>query len=120
MLMSKKKIAGAAAALTAAAALLGLGAGTAGAAGWPPLQEGAYLYSGPTGTGTVTKADLTDPGTCHTLSKAAVSVQVASGSWALELFSGAGCTGSTPWRTGSLAQQNLPWNMLSYRVVPAA
>ncbi|MFH8224704.1 hypothetical protein ACH4C2_36930 [Streptomyces sp. NPDC018057] len=119
MLMPKSKIAGAAAALAAAAALLGLGAGTAGAAGWPPLQDGAYLYSGPTGSGTVTKVDLGDPGTCHTLSKPAASVQVVSGSWSLELYSGAGCTGPHTYRTGSLAQGDLPWNMLSYRVVPA-
>ncbi|EYT81859.1 hypothetical protein CF54_16845 [Streptomyces sp. Tu 6176] len=119
MLMPKSKIAGAAAALTAAAALLGLGAGTAGATDWPPLQNGAYLYSGPTGSGAVTKVDLGDAGTCHTLSSPAVSVQVVSGSWALELYSGAGCTSRHPWRTGSLDQENLPWNMLSYRVVPA-
>ncbi|MFB7601197.1 hypothetical protein [Streptomyces sp. NPDC056160] len=117
--MPKTKTAGAAAALTAAAALLALGAGTAGATGWPPLQDGAYLYSGPTGSGTVTKVDLNDARTCHSLSKPAVSVQVVSGSWSLELYSGADCTGPTPYGTGSLAQSNLPWGMLSYRVVPA-
>ncbi|MEU8543808.1 hypothetical protein AB0C52_28105 [Streptomyces sp. NPDC048717] len=106
-----------AAALTAAAALLGLGlgAGTADAAGWPPLRDGAYLYTGLTGTGQMTTVDTDDFGTCHTLSRPAASVQVVSGTAALELYRGADCTG-TAWVTGSLAQQDLPWTMTSYRV----
>lgn len=110
-------IRGTAAAVTLATALLGLGAGAADAAGWPPLREGGYLYAGADGTGTVTTVDLDDFGTCHTLSEPALSVQIASGSASLELYPGAGCTGVTPWRSGSLAQSALPWAMLSYRVV---
>ncbi|WP_327179596.1 hypothetical protein OG599_32800 [Streptomyces sp. NBC_01335] len=111
------KVRGAAVAVTLAAALLGLGAGTADAAGWPPLQEGGHLYAGANGTGTVTTVDLDDFGTCHTLSEPALSVQIASGSASLELYPGADCTGVTPWRSGSLARTGLPWAMLSYRVV---
>ncbi|MFJ7497317.1 hypothetical protein ACIQZB_40595 [Streptomyces sp. NPDC097727] len=101
--------------LTAAGALLCLGAGTATAADWPDLIPGAYLYAGPNGTGTVTTVDTGDYGTCHTLSEPAVSEQVASGSAALELFRGADCTGQS-WATSSLSQANLPWSALSYRV----
>ncbi|MER7929829.1 hypothetical protein ABTY96_42995 [Streptomyces sp. NPDC096057] len=101
-----------------AVALAGLGAGTASAADWPTLKEGAYLYSGTTGTGTVTEVDLGSLGTCHTLSGPARSVQIANGSASLELHSGAGCTGAA-WRSGSLAQTDLPWVALSYRVVTA-
>ncbi|MET8543273.1 hypothetical protein ABZW03_21875 [Kitasatospora sp. NPDC004799] len=67
----------------------------------------------------MTAVDLDDFGTCHTLSTSARSVQVVSGSAALVLYSGAGCTGAYPWGTGSLAQFDLPWPVLSYRVVPA-
>ncbi|MFF2732247.1 hypothetical protein ACFVS9_30605 [Streptomyces sp. NPDC058008] len=119
MFTPRTKLHRVAAAVTMAGALIGLGAGAANAADWPQLQNGAYLYSGATGTGSVTEADLDDFGTCHTLAKPARSVQVASGSASLELYSGAGCTGATPWRTGSLAQTDLPWAVLSYRVVPA-
>ncbi|MFB7510452.1 MULTISPECIES: hypothetical protein [Streptomyces] len=105
--------------VTMAAALIGLGAGAANASGWPPLQEGAYLYSGSTGTGTVSKADLDDVGTCHTLSQPALSVQIASGSAYLVLYSEADCTATYPWSTGTLARTSLPWAMLSYRVVKA-
>ncbi|SNX88385.1 hypothetical protein SAMN06272735_8830 [Streptomyces sp. TLI_55] len=115
---SRTRLRGAVAAAFAAA-LIGVGAQSAAAADWPALREGAYLYSGPTGTGTVTEVDLGDLGTCHTLTTAARSVQIASGSAALELYSGPGCTGAFPWRSGSLTQTNLPWAMLSYRVVPA-
>jgi len=111
--------AGVAGATLAGALVVGAGAGTAVAAGWPALQEGAYLYPGTTGTGTATEADLTDLGTCHTLSKPALSVQVVSGSASLELYPGAGCTGAVAWRSGSLAQTDLPWAALSYRVVTA-
>jgi hypothetical protein len=102
-----------------AVALLGLGAGAANAAGWPPLQEGAYLYSGSTGTGSVTEVDLGDLGTCHTLSQAAKSIQIATGSGSVELYSSADCSGGTAWHSGTLAQTDLPRPMLSYRVVPA-
>jgi hypothetical protein len=108
-----------AAAATMGAALIGLAGGSAHATGWPVLQQGAYLYSGTGGSGAVTAVDLSDFGTCHTLSTAARSVQVVSGSASVVLYSGAGCTGATPWATGSLAQSDLPWAMLSYRVVPA-
>ncbi|GGZ21154.1 hypothetical protein CP967_01900 [Streptomyces nitrosporeus] len=104
---------------TMTVAFVGLGAGAASAAGWPPLQEGAYLYAGPTGEGAVTEADLGDLGTCHTLAVPARSVQIAAGSVSLELYSGTDCAAATPWRTGSLARTDLPWAMLSYRVVPA-
>ncbi|WP_225891027.1 hypothetical protein [Streptomyces dioscori] len=103
----------------ASAAMAGLGAGTASAAGWPPLQTGGHLYTGPTGTGEMVTVDLDDLGTCHTLAQAARSVQVVSGSASLELFPGADCTGATSWRTGSLAQSDLPRAMSSYRVVVA-
>ncbi|MEU8583210.1 hypothetical protein [Streptomyces abikoensis] len=116
---AKLRAAAAAAAVTAAVALIGLGAGTANAAGWPPLREGAYLYSGTHGTGTVSKADLDDFGTCHTLPTPARSVQVVSGSASVVLHPGAGCTGAFSWATGSLAQSDLPWAALSYHVVPA-
>ncbi|THA76052.1 hypothetical protein E6R60_14925 [Streptomyces sp. A0642] len=108
----------AAAVASMAVVLIGLGGGAANAAGWPPLQEGAHLYSGLTGTGTVTEVDLNDLGTCHTLSPSVRSVQIANGSASLELFSGSGCTGWA-WRSGSLTQTNLPQAALSYRVVPA-
>ncbi|MFF0388144.1 hypothetical protein ACFYS8_05540 [Kitasatospora sp. NPDC004615] len=101
------------------AAVIGLDAGSAQAAGWPPLQPGAHLYSGSGGSGAVTVVDLDDFGTCHTLSVAARSVQVASGAASVVVYSGAGCTGDHPWATGSLAQFDLPWPALSYRVVPA-
>ncbi|MFF2328664.1 MULTISPECIES: hypothetical protein [unclassified Streptomyces] len=105
------------AAATMAAALIGLGAGAANADGWPPLQEGAYLYSGTTGTGTVTNVDLGDFGTCHTLSQPARSIQIATGSASVKLYSGANCTGTYPWLSGTLTQTNLPSAMLSYQVV---
>ncbi|MEV4340610.1 hypothetical protein [Streptomyces sp. NPDC049590] len=117
MFIPRKKIRGAAAAAMAAA-LIGLGAGAAGAAGWPPLQEGGHLYAGSNGTGPVTTVDLDDLGTCHTLSGASLSVQVVSGSSSLVVYSGTGCTGAA-WASGSLAQSDLPWAALSYRVVPA-
>ncbi|MGW2836566.1 hypothetical protein ACWCWD_02045 [Streptomyces sp. NPDC001493] len=117
MFTPRVKIRGAAAAVTMAAALIGLGAGAANAAGWPPLQAGGYLYAGANGTGTVTTVDLDDFGTCHTLSEPVLSVQIASGSGSLELYPGADCAGATPWRSGSLAQTGLPRAMLSYRVV---
>ncbi|MFF4354842.1 hypothetical protein [Streptomyces sp. NPDC001530] len=66
-----------------------------------------------TGTGTATEADLGDLGTCHTLSASALSVQVVTGSASLELYPGADCTGAVPWRSGSLAQTDLPWAALS-------
>ncbi|MFF4903202.1 hypothetical protein [Streptomyces sp. NPDC001068] len=118
MFDTRTKLRGVAAVAIAAAALTGLGAGTVNAADWPPLQEGAYLYSGTTGTGTVTVADLGDLGTCHILSVPARSVQIANGSASLELHSGPGCTGGA-WRSGSLARTDLPWAALSYRVVAA-
>ncbi|MEV0175533.1 hypothetical protein AB0I00_31025 [Streptomyces sp. NPDC050803] len=117
MIIPSVKLRTAAAAVAMSAALIGFGTGSASATGWPPLQEGAYLYSGTTGTGTVTKVDLDDFGTCHTLAQSALSVQIVSGSAALELYSGADCTSATPWRTGTLTQTDLPWAMLSYRVV---
>ncbi|MEU9078027.1 hypothetical protein [Kitasatospora sp. NPDC048538] len=119
MFTSKTMLRGAAAAATAVAALIGLGAGPAQAAGWPPLQPGAHLYTGTGGSGTATTVDLGDLGTCHTLSAPARSVQIADGSASVTLYPGPGCTGAVPWATGSLAQSNLPWAMLSYRVVPA-
>ncbi|MEV5980958.1 hypothetical protein [Streptomyces sp. NPDC052114] len=108
-----------AAAATMALALMGLGAGTANATGWPPLQEGAYLYSGTQGTGTATTVDLGDFGTCHTLPTPARSLQIANGSASVVVYPGAGCTGASPWASGSLTQSNLPYAALSYRVVPA-
>ncbi len=118
MFIPRTKTGGAAAAVMAAA-LIGLGAGTAGATGWPPLQEGGYLYAGSDGTGTVTTVDLDDLGTCHTPSGGtSLSVQIVSGSSSVVVYSGTGCTGAS-WASGSLAQSNLPWAALSYRVVPA-
>ncbi|MFD8994180.1 hypothetical protein [Streptomyces abikoensis] len=119
MFIPRAKLRAAAAAVTTAVALIGLGAGTANAADWPPLREGAYLYSGTHGTGTVSKVDLDDFGTCHTLPASARSVQVVSGSASVVLHPGAGCTGAYSWATGSLAQSDLPWAALSYHVVGA-
>ncbi|GAA2196025.1 MULTISPECIES: hypothetical protein [Streptomyces] len=118
MFIPRTTIRSAAAAAATAATLIGLGAGTAGAADWPPLQEGGYLYAGSNGTGTVTAVDLDDLGTCHTPSKASLSIQIVSGSRSVVVYSGAGCAGAS-WASGSLAQSNLPWAALSYRVVPA-
>ncbi|MGW2051708.1 hypothetical protein ACWCPF_42245 [Streptomyces sp. NPDC001858] len=117
MFAPKARLRSAAAAATMAAALIGLSAGAANAAGWPPLKWGAYLYSGTTATGTVTTVDEDDFGTCHTLSEAALSVQVVSTTASLELYPTAGCTSTLTWRSGSLIQSDLPWPMLSYRVV---
>ncbi|MFD9902679.1 hypothetical protein [Streptomyces sp. NPDC059063] len=119
MFTPRSKLRSAAAAATVAAALIGIGAGTANAADWPPLREGAYLYSGTHGTGTVSKVDLGDFGTCHTLATPARSVQVVSGSASVVLYPKADCGGASSWATGSLAQSDLPWAALSYRVVPA-
>ncbi|MFE6867564.1 hypothetical protein ACFVFS_13460 [Kitasatospora sp. NPDC057692] len=107
----------AAAAMTAA--MVGLGAGSAHAAGWPPLHQGGYLYTGANGSGAVTSVNLGDLGTCHTLAAPVRSVQVANGAASVVLYTGAGCTGAHPWATGSLAQSDLPSAALSYRVVPA-
>ncbi|MFE9611432.1 hypothetical protein [Streptomyces sp. NPDC006012] len=118
MFTPRAKLRTAAATATMAAALIGLGAGAANAAGWPPLQPGAFLYSGTTGTGTVTKPDLADFGTCHNLSQPVRSIQIANGSASVELYSGADCTGWS-WASGSLTQTDLPVAELSYRVVAA-
>ncbi|GHE60305.1 hypothetical protein GCM10018785_31740 [Streptomyces longispororuber] len=103
--------------------LAGLGTGTAtataSAADWPPLREGAHLYTGTHGTGTVSRVDLDDVGTCHTSSAPSRSVQVVTGSSSVVLYPGADCTGASPWSTGSLARADLPWAAWSYRVVPA-
>ncbi|MVO85397.1 hypothetical protein GPA10_11690 [Streptomyces sp. p1417] len=119
MFTSRTRLRGASAAAAMTVALIGLGAGAANAADWPPLREGAHLYSGTHGTGTVSTADLNDFGTCHTLSVPARSVQVVSGSASVVLYPGRGCTGASAWASGSLAQSDLPWAALSYRVVPA-
>ncbi|MEV0440480.1 hypothetical protein AB0I84_32160 [Streptomyces spectabilis] len=107
------------AAAVAAAALIGLASGTANAAQWPPLREGAYLYSGTHGTGKEVRVDLDDVGTCHALSAPPRSLQIASGSASLVLYPGADCADASSWASGSLAQTDLPWAARSYRVVPA-
>ncbi|MFI8251989.1 hypothetical protein [Streptomyces filamentosus] len=119
MVPSRARKRGAAVATVMAAALIGIGvgAGTAHAAGWPPLQRGGHLYGGTNGTGAVTEADLGDFGTCHTLADPVSSVQIVSGSASLVLYPQAGCGGSWAWASGSLAQSNLPGQALSYRVV---
>ncbi|MFD8565692.1 hypothetical protein [Streptomyces sp. NPDC059639] len=120
MLTPTTKLRGAAAAGALAVSLIGLGAGSAqAAAGWPPLQEGAYLYSQGTGSGEVTAVDLGDVGTCHTLAAPVRSIQIASGSASVTLYPEAGCGGAHAWASGSLTQSNLPFAALSYRVVPA-
>ncbi|MBD0694618.1 hypothetical protein [Streptomyces sp. CBMA123] len=119
MCTPKTVLRGSAVAATAVAALVGLGAGPANAAGRPPLQPGAHLYTGTDGSGTATTVDLADLGTCHTLATPARSVQVANGSASVVLYPGAGCAGAVPWATGSLAQSDTPWAMRSYRVIPA-
>ncbi|MEU1283119.1 hypothetical protein [Kitasatospora sp. NPDC005856] len=102
------------------AALIALGAGAAdAAAGWPPLEPGARLYSAADGRGAATTVDLADLGTCHTLSTPARSVQVVDGAASVVLYPGAGCSGANAWASGSLAQSNLPLAAQSYRVVPA-
>ncbi|MEV7598293.1 hypothetical protein AB0O91_13040 [Kitasatospora sp. NPDC089797] len=119
MYTSKTVLRGSAATAVAVAALIGLGAGSAQAAGWPPLQPGARLYTGTGGSGTATTVDLGDLGSCHTLSAPVRSVQVVNGSASVVLYSGADCASAVPWATGSLAQSDTPWAMGSYRVVPA-
>lgn len=119
MFTPKARLRSAAVTTAMAAALIALGAGSADAAGWPPLQPGAHLYSGTNGQGSVTTVDLADLGTCHTLAAPVRSLQVANGSASVVLYPGAGCTGSAGWASGSLAQSNLPQAALSYRVVPA-
>ncbi|MGK4584972.1 hypothetical protein [Kitasatospora sp. HPMI-4] len=119
MFTPRRKLRSAATVAAMAAALIGLGTTAANAADWPPLHEGAYLYSGTNGTGTVTTVDLDDLGTCHTLSTPVLSFQVVTGPTSVLLYPGAGCTGAGPWATGSLAQSNLPEPALSYRVTPA-
>ncbi|MFH9347627.1 hypothetical protein [Kitasatospora sp. NPDC017646] len=119
MFTPKTVLRGSAAAAATIAAVIGCGAGPAQAAGWPPLQPGAHLFTGIDGSGTTTTVDLGDLGTCHTLPAPVRLVQVANGSASVVLYSGAGCTGAVPWGTGSLAQSNTPWEMRSYRVVPA-
>ncbi|MFD9789904.1 hypothetical protein ACFWXK_03030 [Streptomyces sp. NPDC059070] len=118
MLTSRAKLRGAVVVSAMAVALIGAGT-AANAADWPPLKEGAYLYSGTHGTGPVSAVDLGDFGTCHTLATAARSIQVVSGSASVVLYPGAGCTGANPWASGSLAQSDLPRAALSYRVVSA-
>lgn len=117
MVPSRARKRGAVAAAVMTAALIGIGTGTAHAAGWPPLQPGGHLYGGTNGTGAVTEADLGDFGTCHTLADPVSSVQIVSGSASLVLYPQAGCGGSWAWASGSLAQGNLPGQALSYRVV---
>ncbi|MFF0739670.1 hypothetical protein ACFYVL_04640 [Streptomyces sp. NPDC004111] len=119
MFTFRPKLRGALAVTALTVALTGVGAGAASAADWPPLTAGAHLYTGTHGTGTATTVDLDDLGTCHTLSAPARSVQVVSGSASVVLYQGADCSGTSPWATGSLAQSDLPWAVLSYRVVPA-
>ncbi|MFF2955088.1 hypothetical protein ACFVVU_27525 [Kitasatospora sp. NPDC057965] len=119
MLIPRATLRTTAAAAAMTAALVGLGAGSANAAGWPPLQEGGYLYTGANGTGAVTTVDLGDLGTCHTLATPVRSVQVVNGAASVVLYTGAGCTGAYPLATGSLARSNLLNPALSYRVVPA-
>ncbi|MFI2608900.1 hypothetical protein [Kitasatospora sp. NPDC018619] len=120
MFTPQAKLRSAAVTTAMAAALIALGAGAAGAAtGWPPLEPGAHLYAAADGRGTATTIDLGDLGTCHTLSAPARSVQVVNGAASVVLYPGAGCTGTHAWASGSLAQSNLPFPALSYRVVPA-
>lgn len=119
MFTPRPKLRTAAAVATLAVALTGLGAGSASATGWPPLQEGAFLYSGTHGTGAVTAVGLDGPGTCRTLGGPVRSVQIVSGSASLVPYPGADCTGTHPWASGSLAQSDLPQPALSYRVVRA-
>ncbi|WP_316520043.1 hypothetical protein [Kitasatospora brasiliensis] len=103
-----------------AAALIGLGAGAADAAGWPPLQPGARLYSAADGQGSATNVDLNDYGTCHTLSTPVRSMQIVNGSASVELFPSGDCVSDYWWASGSLGQSNLPFGALSYRVVKAS
>lgn len=119
MLSSRTKLRTAAAVVTAAAALAGFGAGTANAAGWPAPQEGAFLYSDTNGSGSVTKVDLNDFGTCHDLAQPARSIQIINGAASVVVYSGTDCTGSA-WASGSFRQANLPVAELSYRVVAAS
>ncbi|MFG3283420.1 hypothetical protein [Streptomyces sp. NPDC048111] len=119
MMFTKPIARRAAAAATVAAALTVLGTAGAHADGWPPLQDGARLYTGTHGTGTATSLDLSEFGTCHTLAVPAGSVQVVSGSASVVLYAATDCTGAYPWATGSLAQSDTPWTMRSYRIVPA-
>ncbi|PZT71699.1 MULTISPECIES: hypothetical protein [unclassified Streptomyces] len=121
MLPRNAKLRTVAATATMTAALTGLavlGTGTANAAGWPPLQPGAALYTGANGTGTALHPDLGDFGTCHTTAEPVRSIQIVNGSASVLLYSGADCTGNT-WSSGTLTQSNLPQAKLSYRVVSA-
>ncbi|MFE4482276.1 hypothetical protein [Kitasatospora sp. NPDC056789] len=118
MFTPETKLRGPAVAAALAATLVGLGAGTADAAGWPPLQPGARLYSSTYGQGFATTVDLTDLGTCHTLWPGARSVQIANGGTTLALYAEADCNGPG-WLSGTLAQANLPRTALSSGVLQA-
>ncbi|MQY11263.1 hypothetical protein SRB5_13780 [Streptomyces sp. RB5] len=111
-----------AAAATMAAALIGLGAGTANAAPkpleWPPVQPGAYLYTGVMGSGTVTQVDLDDVGTCHTLDTPVLSSQIVSDPEMLNIWNGPDCTGSQMFNSaGKPTNMSFQYAMWSYRVV---
>ncbi|MGW3074354.1 hypothetical protein [Kitasatospora sp. NPDC001132] len=118
-LTPKARLRGAAVATALAATLIALGAGSAEAAGRPPLEPGAHLYSATDGRGAVITVDLADLDTCHTLSTPARSMQIANGAASVVLYPGAGCTGPYAWASGWPAQSNLPMAALGYRVVPA-
>ncbi|MFF0304389.1 hypothetical protein ACFYTV_27220 [Streptomyces sp. NPDC004562] len=102
---------------TAAAALIGLGAGTASASDWPPLKWGGYLYTGHHNSGTETVVDLTDFGTCHTLAQPVSSLAIVSETSSITTYSGADCTGYG-FRSGGLAQFDFGLPQASYRVAP--
>ncbi|KOV92008.1 MULTISPECIES: hypothetical protein [unclassified Streptomyces] len=117
MFSPKAKLRTAAVVATAAAALTGLGAGTASASDWPPLKWGGYLYTGFHNSGTETVLDLTDFGTCHNLSEPANSEIIVSETASLTTYSGTDCTGYG-FRSGGLSQTDYLLPALSYRVTP--
>ncbi|MEU6601332.1 hypothetical protein [Streptomyces flaveolus] len=117
MFSPKAKLRTAAVVATAAAALIGVGAGTASASDWPPLKWGGYLYTGYHNSGTETVVDLTDFGTCHNLSKPVNSLLIVSETSSITTYSGTDCTGYA-FKSGGLAQSDFGLPQLSYRVVP--
>ncbi|MFF8910636.1 hypothetical protein [Streptomyces olivaceoviridis] len=107
----------AAAVVATAAALIGVGTGSASASDWPSLKWGGYLYTGYHNTGSEIVVDLTDFGTCHTLSEPISSVMIVSETANLHTYTGADCTGFS-FAYGGLRQTDVTPPQLSYRVTP--
>ncbi|WP_449346589.1 hypothetical protein, partial [Streptomyces xanthochromogenes] len=118
MCISKANIRSAMAAATLAAALAGLG-GDGGRGRLASAAGGRLsLHGHPRHRHQVPTVDLSDLGTCHTLSEPCRAVQVVNGSASLLLFSGAQLhRRATRGPADPSLQSDLPWAMLSYRVI---